>query len=154
MSTRKIYERTLLVAEGTALVVPAGAARMCFAVHFPHEAMIKKLIVKSADNPAEGGYSVNLYNRGICNYYAEGSSYEETSSIANELAKVIPTQTDLDANGLVELFNTDGYAFRNMEGSQCCPVRMIYVEIILSAADTVDHTFEVALAGEPAVGDT
>ena len=153
-----VYERNYPVANGEQLIVPAGATKACFALDFPHAAIITKLIVKQKDGGSVA-YSVNLYNRQVCTpaYDEDGSSLGDTSPVSDALAKVIPTQTAGGGN-VMELFAPDataggggaGWSFRNMdaEGSFTVPIRKIYLEIV-HAAQGGDTEWEAALCCQP-----
>jgi hypothetical protein len=131
-----------------ALVMPAGTDSLCFELQYMHAASITKLIVQQALGTAVG-FSINLYNRQVCEVFAGSrSSSQPQSPITDALAKVIPTQEQHIPGMPMELFHPDGYTFRNMEGSLSDPTRKIYLEIIVddSSEETV---WEVALGCRP-----
>jgi hypothetical protein len=142
-----VYERQFAVCSGNELEIPTGVTSMCWAIDYPHAASITKLIVKQYSG-ASVAYSVNIYNRPVCNFAADGSS-SMGSECTPEVAKVIPTQSE-GAGHTLELFETSGYVFRNMEGTFSVPVRKLYLEIVrASAAD--DSLWEVAIGSRPEI---
>ncbi len=151
------YERIFSVATGNALTLPAGEKNFCWRLDFPASADITKLIVvQAAADPAQIGFSVNLYNRQVCPIAAGGSSSSSSwsgqaaSSVTAVLAKVLAT-LNAAASAVVEMFNDHGWMFRNMEGTLTLPSRYIYVEIIVNATQATDTTWELALGARPKI---
>jgi hypothetical protein len=138
----KIYERQFTVEQGNELVIPTGMGARCFALDFPHEAKITKLVVQQVGG-AVRAFAVDLFNRPVCQQ-GSLSSQSLNMAISPAMCKVIPTQVQ-DAGGQsLELFNPDGFTFRNMEGNQTNPVRKIYLQIDPDTAEG-DTAWEVAI---------
>jgi len=142
------YEKNWTILGGDALVMPAGTKTLCFALPFMHACAITKFIVQQAFGTAVP-FVVNLYNRQTCDVLAgSSSSLRPAADVPPELAKVVPTQTQVVPGAAMELFHADGYSFRNMEGSLSVPVRLIYLEIAVDNSDEETH-WEVALGCRP-----
>lgn len=154
MGLKRIYERKLTSADGNALFVPATETPKCFAIDFPPEGLLKKLIVKQTGGTPKD-FRVNVYNDLVVPTEApgdadpEGGSSEVPAAYPSELAKVLPTQNGTAGQAL-EVLSDSGYPFRNARGTWSVPERKIYLEIDVTApADGT--TWEVAIAIEPAI---
>jgi hypothetical protein len=149
MSVKRVYERHLTLEAGNAINVGSDESPMCFAIDFPPEGLIKKLIVRQVGG-APVAFTANLYNDLVCGIseVGEGSS-EVPSTKSKDLAKVIPTQNGTAGNTM-EFFSESGYAFRNQRGNWTVPERKIYLEIN-PTSPSGDTTWEVAIAILPAI---
>ena len=134
------------------MVMPAGEKKFCWAIDLTGAFNVEKLIVvQSPADASKDGFSCMLYNRQVCDI-GEGSrsSSYPASAVTPAIAEVIPWQTAA-AGGVVRMFQTEGYNFRNMEGSLTLPVRKIYFELVLESAQAVDTNWEMALGGSPQI---
>jgi len=138
-----VYERTLT--GSNALVMPAGVARKCFQIEYPHAADITKLVVMQTDGTPIG-FVVNLFNRWASCDAAESSSSSVAGSgaVDMELAKVIPTQEQHIPGAALELFHPDGYSFKNMDGTFTVPIKLIYLELTVDS-DAEATVWDVAI---------
>jgi hypothetical protein len=108
-----------------------------FELNFHHEAQIKKLIVRQTSGGSVP-YSVDLLNSAD----AEGLTASQQSTY-----RVMPTR-QANAGDAMELFSTEGYAFKNRDGNPTNPGRKIYVQII-PAGNAGATIWEITIAGVP-----
>ena len=146
------YERVFSAAGQNPLSLPAGERSLCWKIDFPASADITKVVlIQWPFDPAPIGFAINLYNRQVCDIVSGShSSSSPASAMTKQLAKVLATM-NAAAGASVEMFNDHGWMFRNMEGSLTLPVRSIYVEIIVNAAQAVDTIWELALGARPQI---
>jgi len=145
-----IYKRELSVANGEALVMPAGETSMCFRIGYPQEGSIKRLqVCQVADDPVQVGYSVRLLDRAVCELGPEASHSAEIDPICFNTAKIIPDdQLPAKAAGeSLEFYSPTGYAYRNRVGSYSVPDRAVYLQLTVDD-DGQDTNWEVAITGE------
>lgn len=141
----KLYEKHWTGANR--LTVETGLESKCFALDFPHESHIEKVIVIQVGG-VNTAYSIDLLNKPCAEICSESSS---AAGCENEsLCKVIPTQNGL-AGAAIEVFRNPGYLFRNMhaEATHTVPIKKIYLRIS-PAVTTSDTLWDVALAGQNA----
>lgn len=151
-----IYKREFVEAQNTQLKYPIGQRRTCWAIGFPQEGQITRLIVRQSSG-ASLGFTVNLYDRQVCDMGSGSSaSVAEPDPMTAELAKIIPTQT-VAAGDTLELRQHDPvqggpWTYRNREGSYAVPVRAVYLQIDLQGG-TADGATEFEVAIECEVGN-
>lgn len=128
------------------LTVAADLESKCFALDYPHESHLEKVIVVQVGGTMTD-FSIDLFNKPCADICSEFSS---AAGCENEaLCKVLPTQTAL-AGVALEVFRNPGYMFRNMVGTQTVPVKRIYLRITPDAPVADDTLWDVAIAGENA----
>jgi hypothetical protein len=144
-----VYSKVWSAEAGTQLLVPAGENPKMFALDYPPAGLITKVIVKQV-----GGlgtlvpFTVNLYDAQVGGINSEGNSESlDPSSLDKDLAKIIPTQTQSTGGSAMELFNPDGYSYRNKAAGLAKPERKIYIEID-PQTPLVDSQWEVALSSK------
>lgn len=147
MLNRKIYERLLCKARNTQLTIPAGRDGMCFAIGFPYEAMITRLIVRQSGGTLVP-FVVDLFNLPVCPLGSEVSlsATPYVSDVNEAMAKVLPTQSQPVAGQPVEVISDNGYPFRNGEGTQTVPGKRIFLRIVTQGAEEGSE-WDVLLGG-------
>ena len=167
----KIYERHWTQADSNALSFPnsANGESKCFALNFPHECVIQKIMCVQVVGTTGADFDLTLYNLPTANIapseaQGEATGIQESASIVQatdfELGKIGNT---LSAGApLVSSYKTiqwhsmdanvgAGMYFRNMEGTQTNPKRRIFVQIdVKSVTGPEDRVWELALTCVPA----
>jgi hypothetical protein len=153
---RKIYTREFSVHKGNALVLDDTNNTRCFALAFPPEFNITRVILQQVGGTNRGG-NFALYDASPCpEVTGEDGSSESLGAVPNpDLHRVIPIQT-FSAGNAAELFAASeggpGWQFANREGTFTVPVKKIYLEIETTSGGTDEATFDFVISGEPAVG--
>jgi len=143
-----VYERTFTVEQGTSIVVGTNELFNCFAIGFPHQGLLDKLIIKQVAG-TNVAFTADLFDREVC---AVGSSSQSASPASSEidedLARIIPTQSQLTPGQALEFRSAEGHPYSNREGSISVPKRFVYLRINPTAPlDTT--TWEVAIVCRP-----
>jgi hypothetical protein len=124
----------------TGQTVPEGdPSSAFFALNFPPEAQIEKIVVTETSGllqtgGANGEFTVDVFNSET----AEGKAAKVQS-----LYKVVATQTG--SNSAMELFIQNGGMFRNTDGTDAAPISKIYVELSVTGNAGVACLFDVAI---------
>jgi hypothetical protein len=151
---RKLYKRELTTDKSTELSIPDDDT-LCFAIAFPHEFLIQRVLFQQVTGTDRTG-KFNIYDAPPCTLADVGG--ESVSFIADPnpaIHKVIPEQS-YSGGTVTELFATDaggaGWPFANREGSFTVPVKRLFLEITTTGGGGDAATFDLVIAGEPAVG--
>ncbi len=142
-----IYKRELVESQGTQLLLPADEINQCWAIGFPPEGEITRMIVRQSSG-LPTAFDVNLFDRNVCDVGSGKSvSLEAADAMTRAMAKIIPEQAVL-AGATLELRegNADGgpWSYRNREGTFTVPVRALYLHVVV-AANVAGLEFELAL---------
>lgn len=125
----------------TGNALASGATTAFWALSFPPEASIEKVVVaETTTNTASGGptFTVDVFNSSA----AEGKDPKIQS-----LYKVVPSQSG--NNDVMELFLASGGAYHNIVGTEVTPERKIYVQLKVTTAvnPAAASDFTIAIAG-------
>jgi len=146
----KAYEKHYTVAGGNPIIMPTavgssisgssepGSEQLVstFPLNFPHACKIKKFVVRQATGTLVP-FEADLLN-----------SASVPVASGESLWKVLPTQVQNVAGNAVEMFDTEGYTFTNMDGTISVPIKKIYLRLqLLSDPGEVTY-WEASIAGE------
>ena len=171
----KIYERHWTQASSNALSFPnsADTESKCFALNFPHECVIQKIMCIQIAGTVNEGFSLTLYNLPTANIgpseaHGEATGIQESASIVQasdfalgKIGDTLVAGAGLDQPNTAANYKTiqwhamdseftNGMYFRNMEGTQTNPKRRIFVHIDVTAGGASDRIWELALTCVPA----
>jgi hypothetical protein len=146
-----VYKRELVESQGSQLKLPAGETNQCWAIGFPPEGQITRMILRQSAGSSVA-LTVNLLDRNVCDVGSGLSvSLESADPMTRDMAKIIPTQS-VSAGDTLELRQHDPthggpWSYRNREGTFTVPVRAVYLHIAVSANND-GKEFELALECE------
>lgn len=140
-----IYKRELVESQNSQLKLPIGETNQCWAIGFPPEGRITRMILRQSAG-SDVNLTVNLLDRNVCDVGSGLSvSLEQADPMTRDMAKIIPTQT-VTAGNVLEL-REGPWSYRNREGTFSVPVRAVYLHINV-AANNDGKEFELALECE------
>lgn len=145
-----IYKRELVESQGTELILPAGEVDQCWAIGFPPEGRITRMLLRQSGGSATG-LTVDLFDRHVCDVGSGSSvSIQDADPMTQDMARIIPQQT-VAPGAVLELREGTGtggpWSYRNREGSFSVPVRAVYLHISVSS-NPDGKRFELALEAE------
>ena len=123
----------------TGNALASGATTAFWALSFPPEASIEKVVVaETTTNTASVAFTVDVFN---------SSAAEGKAAKIQSLYKVVPSQSG--NNDVMELFLASGGAYHNIVGTEVTPERKIYVQLKLTTAvnPAAASDFTIAIAG-------
>ena len=151
----KIYSREFSEHQNNPLVVEDSVDDVCFVLGFPHEFSISRVILQQVGGGDRVG-TFDIYDAPPCALDEVGDGSESIAAVPNpNLHKVIPTQSY--AGGVpTELFAASeggkGWEYANRENTFTDPRKRIFVRIQRASGSTDQATFDLIIAGQPAVG--
>ena len=171
----KIYERHWTQANNNALSFPGSANgdSKCFALNYPHECVIQKIMCVQVAGTVNEGYSLTVFNLptagiGASEAHGVATGVQESVSIGKDFDSILGKVGDTlvagagsDQPNTADNYKTiqwhamdneltNGMYFRNMEGTQTNPKRRIFVQIDVTAGTASDRVWELAITCVPA----
>jgi len=171
----KIYERHWTQANSNSLSFPSSASgdSKCFALNFPHECVIQKIICTQVAGTVDEGYSLTIFNLptsgiGASEAHGEATGVQKSVSIGKDSDSILGKCGNTLVAGIgsgyantADNYKTiqwhamddnvgGGMYFRNMEGTQTNPKRRIFVQIDVTAGTASARIWELAITCTPA----
>jgi len=162
-------------ANNNALSFPNSASgdSKCFALNFPHECVVLKVMCIQIAGTVNEGFSATLYNLPTENIspaeaHGEATGVQESASIGKNFDAILGKIGDILVAGAgtdqpntpdnyktiqwhaMDSELTNGMYFRNMEGTQTNPKRRIFVNIDITEGAASDRIWELAITCIPA----